>query len=295
MTDTINTYGDPRADAPHEWRRPAPEVTPASLRAHADYMERRSPGGISAEQLLQEAARLEAESARDEEAEKLARVIWESNVRSVACPWDRLSENSRDIHRGVARAVLTALAADGRLLPEVGVESDSCDRYLDGYYCTCAGPKPSGWVRCAKCLDAPPAVSVPDSGPWETADAIPADVAEIKDRVGKVWRRKSGGWCFMPGNSCGCVDGTLDTRFAPFTRVEEPDSGPDGTPEKPWEAWRDVPEGVRYWGRNRLYRWVNRDGRRMFLPLGGGEVPSSRKEAEVQALAPFVRVDGGKA
>ncbi|MBM4501388.1 hypothetical protein GS469_22340, partial [Rhodococcus hoagii] len=42
-------------------------ITPASLRAHAEYMERVHLDGISAEELLQEAARLEAESARDEE------------------------------------------------------------------------------------------------------------------------------------------------------------------------------------------------------------------------------------
>lgn len=64
-------------------------------------------------------------------------------------------------------------------------------------------------------------VDTPDGTPekpWRTADDIPADVEVVRDRVGKEWRRKRGGWCHM--TVCLCVNGVLDTDFAPFVRVD---------------------------------------------------------------------------
>ncbi|MBM4509074.1 hypothetical protein GS421_04595 [Rhodococcus hoagii] len=98
-------------------------ITPASLRAHAEYMERVHLDGISAEELLQEAARLEAESARDEEAERLAQALFSGTAGHfvTASTWDAASDHSRNAFRAAARAALDFLAADGRLLPESGV------------------------------------------------------------------------------------------------------------------------------------------------------------------------------
>lgn len=304
MTDTINTYADPGSDPAHEWQQPALEVTPASLRAHADWMDGDDGQAWEGSRALRlRAARLEAESARDE--------YWLGIAMDVAKVWhpDGWDECGTDERQRLLEAVSVVeanLAADGRLLPEGGTDLLPCER------CNGSGSErlrrnPDTISRVQKAQAerdqavrvevTPPAVPVPDSGPWETADAIPADVAEIKDRVGKVWRRKSGGWCFMPGNSCGCVDGILDTHFAPFTRVEEPNSGPDGTPEKPWEAWQDVPEGVSYAGHNDPTGeggvWRNTPGGRVFQTgLGGAWRHSAISDSSLQGLAPFVRVDG---
>ncbi|MBM4508881.1 DUF3310 domain-containing protein [Prescottella equi] len=76
------------------------------------------------------------------------------------------------------------------------------------------------------------------------------------------------------------------------------DSGPDGTPEKLWPTWQDVPEGVRYWhgdGRPNpcLAYWVNQGGVRMHGDAALHE-PIPSVIDDIDKFAPFVRVDGDK-
>ncbi|UPH36715.1 DUF3310 domain-containing protein [Prescottella equi] len=78
------------------------------------------------------------------------------------------------------------------------------------------------------------------------------------------------------------------------------DSGPDGTPEKPWPTAADVPEGVRYTDQadpNAVDGWwVNRGGQRFSVNRRDGhEFASALSDSKMQRLAPFVRVDGDKA
>ncbi|RDI32428.1 hypothetical protein DEU38_103161 [Rhodococcus sp. AG1013] len=208
-------------------------------------------GGYAVEALWcqQQAARLEAESARNDLADKLERIY-----RSVDSPLVRdgllavVAELQPFAEWLIAEAVRrdrAQLAADGRLLPEGGAVLTAAEADDVRAFMRWAAGRNNGMEH--------------------------PDEAAYRIRV---------------------KFGLYDSWVPAPPAVSVPDIGPDGTPEKPWETWQDVPEGVRYWGRNRLYRWVNRDGRRMFLPLGGGEVSSSRNELEMQRLAPFVRVDG---
>ncbi|WP_139811887.1 hypothetical protein [Prescottella equi] len=78
--------------------------------------------------------------------------------------------------------------------------------------------------------------------------------------------------------------------------VSVPDSGPDGTPEKPWPTWRDVPEGVGYQSTDGRYSFVNRNGLRYPAgPAGESKFRSSFSDVVMATIAPFVRVDGDKA
>ncbi|NKZ63019.1 hypothetical protein GTG23_00320 [Rhodococcus hoagii] len=195
-------------------------ITPASLQAHADWMRGRNLHG-PANSFEAEALRLEAESARDEEAERYAKVYRRAQRRvyPTLAKWGSLDAETQENYTRPMRAVLDRLAADGRLLPEGGTDLLPCDR------CNGSGSEP--------------AVSVPDSGP-------------------------------------------------------------DGTPEKPWPTWQDVPEGVRYTDQadpNAVDGWwVNRGGQRFSVNRRDGhEFASALSDSKMQRLAPFVRVDGDKA
>ncbi|MBM4587607.1 DUF3310 domain-containing protein [Rhodococcus hoagii] len=77
--------------------------------------------------------------------------------------------------------------------------------------------------------------------------------------------------------------------------VSVPDGGPDGTPEKPWPTWQDVPDGVVYRGARDTSGWdgwFNRGGARHRFFDGA---PSKTSDDMVDDEAPFVRVDGDKA
>lgn len=197
-------------------------ITPASLRAHADWIVTQKGDEdhrYAADVLSSVAARLEAESARAEEAEKLAEVY---RVAFKAASAGN-APNSWAV-AGI-RAVLDRLAADGRLLPESG----------------------------------------------ELTDAVKKSLTTALDTV----------------------------LSATGLSVPIPDSGPDGTPEKPWPTWQDVPDDTPYTNRSdrtgRLGHWINRDGQCFFITRGGREQPSTSSDLTMSDLAPFVRVDGDKA
>ncbi|NKS52547.1 hypothetical protein GS500_04620 [Rhodococcus hoagii] len=198
-------------------------------------------GGYAAEASWcgKEADRLEAEAARDEEAERLAEVY---RVAFKAASAGN-APNSWAV-AGI-RAVLDQLAADGRLLPEGGTvltEEQAEDvRWLLG---------------------------------------LLSDMSFTADRENESYKR-------------------LVALFTP-PAVSVPDSGPDGTPEKPWPTWQDVPEGVRYTDQadpNAVDGWwVNRGGQRFSVNRRDGhEFASALSDSKMQRLAPFVRVDGDKA
>ncbi|WP_238780348.1 hypothetical protein [Prescottella equi] len=191
-----------------------------------------------------EADRLEAESARDEEAEKLAEAIWEGGPRSAAYPWERLSESSKGFYRIQARAALDFLAADGRLLPEGGT------------VLTAEQAEDVRWML-----------------------GLLSDMSFTADRENESYKR-------------------LVALFTP-PAVSVPDSGPDGTPEKHWPTWQDVPDGVRYQGSTRYGDkspvFVNRDGQRITEWRPGVEFANTHPDCAVERWAPFVRVDGDRA
>ncbi|MBM4686232.1 hypothetical protein GS532_21090 [Rhodococcus hoagii] len=219
----------------------ADTITPASLRAHADWlMDTHGDSERLAGQLRSAAnkleIRLEAESARDEYVEQLVEVL---AFAEDGAKLDQLQGWRQTSLRDGIRAVLDRLAADGRLLPESGAvltEEQVADlRWLMAQYVGFNGD-----------IDCPPYAS-------------------------------------------------LDALFTP-PAVSVPDSGPDGTPEKPWPTWQDVPEGVKYRSSDGRYCFVNRNGSR-FPAARASEstIRSSFSDVVMGTLAPFVRVDGDKA
>ncbi|WP_275792653.1 hypothetical protein [Prescottella equi] len=211
-------------------------ITPASLRAHADWLlathgdsERLAGQLRSAANKLE--IRLEAESARDEYVEQLADVL---AVAEGGAHLDQLQGWRQTGLRDGIRAVLDRLAADGRLLPEGGTA-----------------------LTAEQVAEA-----------RELLDAVDLDAEEFH---------------------------LLRAAFTP-PAVSVPDSGPDGTPEKPWPTWQDVPEGVKYRSSDGCYCFVNRNGSR-FPAARASEstIRSSFSDVVMGTLAPFVRVDGDKA
>ncbi|MBM4482271.1 hypothetical protein GS443_02815 [Rhodococcus hoagii] len=172
--------------------------------------------------LEREAARLEAESARDEEAEQLAcarRGYMADQYDWME--WPHLSDVVRTAEIDGMRFILDRLAADGRLLPE-GAHCPNCLVDLVG-------------VEEAV---TPPAVSLPDSGPdgapekpWPTAADVP-DGAWFRSARNEDWRPR---WLRCGNGSSDYADMTNPkptmsgyqvwhesavNDFAPFVRVD---------------------------------------------------------------------------
>ncbi|NKW34831.1 hypothetical protein GS942_23360 [Rhodococcus hoagii] len=251
MTDTINTLADPGSDPAHEWQQPENAetilhaITPASLRAHADWIdgcESTLASGVTAERLRVLAEHLEAESAREDRLLELAKEFWcgmggeydDPDPEDVAQAWEDMTPEWK---RRYANGVRAVLAADGRLLPEGGIALTR--REAEGFVTVLQRHYPEGeaalLASLRERLDAPPAASVPDGGP-------------------------------------------------------------DGTPEKPWPTWQEVPEGVKYRSADGCYCFVNRNGSR--FPAGSAgesKFRSSFSDVVMGTLAPFVRVDGDQA
>lgn len=209
-----------------------PPITADEYRAAAKVGRTRGLVHQIVEDWEAEAARLEAESARDEEAEKLAEVY---RVAFNAAAGDSYIADGSWAVAGI-RAVLDRLAADGRLLPEGGV------------------------------------------------DAAQERLRRNPETIARVQKAQSE------------RDQAVRVEVTP-PAVSVPDDAPDGTPEKPWPTWQDVPEGVRYCSRKqRHHRWVNRNGERFTVAFSNdNEHPAVADEKTMKLRAPFVRVDGGQA
>ena len=227
-------------------------ITPASLRAHADWFAGR--WHLVSEALIDEAARLEAESARDGEAEKLAEDLAFAYCLGFGHDADEFKWNpggrGHDAWLAVARQVLV-LAADGRLLPEGEDRTVYDDTTLERVY-----------------------------------RGLAAAGIELRQAVDVVNQIQNQGILFRQS-----PDDDYDTPPA----VSVPDSGPDGTPEKPWPTAADVPDGVVYRGARDTSGWdgwFNRGGARHRFFDGA---PSKTSDDMVDDEAPFVRVDGDKA
>ncbi|NKT91771.1 hypothetical protein GS854_01640 [Rhodococcus hoagii] len=256
-------------------------ITPASLRAHADWFASKWP--LVCEALNDEAARLEAESARDEEAEKYAKVAVEADAHDR---WGDLPPEDRADVIVQIRAVLDRLAADGRLLPEGG--TGEAGRTADASRMQAEFARASARMErlpnAHRPVVTPPAVSVPDSGPEDPCGG-----------TGTVECWNPGGLCTEKVcelcGPCRTCDPNAPILFA--------NSGPDGTPEKPWPTWQDVPEGAEYRGSFRdgsptESRWINRDGV-CTIANPGRHYGQPETWRDFAGLAPFVRVDGDKA
>lgn len=175
------------------------------------------------------AARLEAESARDEEAEKLAKLHRGVLSDSVYTRWEDLDTTARDLSVAAMRAVLDRLAADGRLLPEGGTvlteEQVANLRWLMAQYVGSDGDINSPPYASLDALFTPPAAPVPDSGPdgtpekpWPNLHAVPVPVREVRDRHGLRWGRHSDTEWRGCDWSSACAAGHPED--APFVRVD---------------------------------------------------------------------------
>ncbi|NKW33724.1 DUF3310 domain-containing protein [Rhodococcus hoagii] len=304
------------------------------------------------------AARLEAEPARDEYVEQLARVAADSiamiyrsaTPRAEFFAWDALTEIGKEARTVGIRAVLDFLAADGRLLHEGGtatvaqhenVAADQhkwvyceyqdfardCEFRCEAPGCDWSGQDKAGHAEHVHLIEAqerlrrnpetiarvekaqaerhldvrvevtPPAASVPDSGPrtWPSLAEVPHDVVDLIDCEGYEWQHN---WATTRWNGVWSGSAESSAKYGPFTEVA-PDRGPDGTPEKPWPTWQDVPEGVKYRSRDRHREhqvWANMGGTRMHVPTASSEPKRSNAlDSMLDELAPFVRVDGDQA
>ncbi len=227
-------------------------ITPASLRAHADHFAGR--WHLVSEALIDEAARLEAESARAELVGKLAQKVYE-----VAPQLGAFQEVF-----DVARAVLDFLAADGRLLPEGATVLTADEGTLHRVY-----------------------AALGNAG---LSHRVAEDAVNEMQNLGILFRERT---------SSESPNG-LDFDVPPAVAV--PDSGPDGTPEKPWPTWQDVPEGVKYRSRDEHadvignWWWWNQKGIRYTEnECGHPRASKTSEERMTNHYAPFVRVDGDKA
>lgn len=346
MTDTIT----PEGFTPEEYRTAAKVLRDPAIAQGGDFFK----ASDMSDRCEQEADRLEAESARDEEVEKLAKAAWES-LEGAA-----IGGRVPDWMPGFVRAVLDQLAADGRLLPEGGTVL-TAEQWADVRIACGAddvkhtervnaearlrrlayGEPPKGaseecWVNhgCdGTACDlmhpgTPPAAPVPDSGTALTYDEgtlhrvyaalgnaglsrqVAEDAVNEMQNLGILFRERPSNEsqngldfdisadryciCSRPKQSDWvCCEKCLGAPPA----VSAPDSGPDGTPEKPWPTWQDVPEGVTYTGACDPFPggngpWVNRGGARY---MAGSGTESLLNDVRMAERAPFVRVDGDKA
>lgn len=232
-------------------------ITPASLRAHADWMEQKSDGERPAFFLRAAANQLEAESARDEkQVEELAKVLSDFAIA--------------DEHSGQRDDMQLA-----RLLVARGVRVEPTQR---------------------------PA-SVPDTGPrtWPSLDQVPHDVVVTGGPRSNpaAWSANLFGghetWRWQNNDS----PVPAEYHQSVWTEVLQ-DSGPDGTPEKPWPTWQEIPNGVKYVSRDHncveYWWWVNRSiGRYTENNRGELRLSETSQERMVNHYAPFVRVDGDQA
>ncbi|MBM4603149.1 hypothetical protein GS575_09395 [Rhodococcus hoagii] len=273
-------------------------ITPASLRAHADWLlathgdsERLAGQLRSAANKLE--IRLEAESARDEEAERLAKVHHEAGY---IAEWDALHPETRDGLVAQMRAVLDRLAADGRLLPEGGTAGMSrmqaefarasarMERLPDEY----------------RPVVTPPAASVPLELPTEPGSRIRASVkrwgsarewADTDPYVDTFTLGERDIW--HAENDClvvGAWNREYITVLEVLPAVSVPDGGPDGTPEKPWPNLHEVPTSVRKVSDAFGCHWERRQDSGWNRCIGAPQCAAGHPD-----LAPFVRVDGDKA
>ncbi len=216
-------------------------ITPASLRAHADWIDGCGHGLGPGEALRAEAARLEAESARGETyVLELAKVF--RDAQGYETSLDRYSAEVVEDWKRPIRAVLDRLAADGRLLPEGEDRTVYDDTTLERVYrgLAAAGIELRQAVDVVNQIqnqgilfrqspdddyDTPPAVSVPDSGPdgtpekpWPSLRAVPVPVREVRDRHGLRWERHSDTEWRGCDWSSACAAGHPED--APFVRVD---------------------------------------------------------------------------
>ncbi|WP_175278653.1 hypothetical protein [Prescottella equi] len=202
-------------------------ITPASLRAHADWMV--GAGQDRSGQLMrQEAARLEAESARDEETETLAKVY---RAAFKAASYGGSGAIGSWTAAGV-RAVLDRLAADGRLLPEGGTVL-TAEQVAEARELLDAVDLDAEEFHVLRAAFTPPAESVTGSGPdgtpenpWPTWQDVPEGV--VYRGTHRDGSRTESRW-MNRGGECWVVDGLAATHpesyrlvnsVAPFVRVD---------------------------------------------------------------------------
>ncbi|AVP67338.1 hypothetical protein [Prescottella equi] len=233
-------------------------------------------GSLSALFIVRDAVKAwEAEAAREVEVLQLAKRLVQEEFGGYN-QWHDLSTSEQERRIQYVKFILAFLAADGRLLPEGGTGAAQAwdEGFEEGFDFAGNQSLPGGIPNDPPLnpYDTPPAVPVPDSG-----------------------RCTGAGDCDASPHEHGCFADTGDCDDP----SDHPDSGPDGTPGKPWPTWQDVPDGVRYQGSTRYGDkspvFVNRDGQRITEWRPGVEFANTHPDWAVERWAPFVRVDGDKA
>lgn len=229
------------------------DVTVETLLEHADWIDGCGHGLGPGEALRAEAARLEAESAHHKYVEQLAKAFRERMVEVGFLMWKDMNEPAKAAHLAGIAAVLDRLAADGRLLPEGGTVLTYDEGTLHRVY-----------------------AALGNAG---LSHRVAEDVVNEMQNLGILFRERT---------SSESQNG-LDFDVPPAVSV--PDSGPDGTPEKPWPTWQEVPDDVKYQSANSLGpAYVNHNGE-PFVILGGIATRVAQWCA-MDSAAPFLRVDG---
>ncbi|ORL93424.1 hypothetical protein A5N78_04620 [Prescottella equi] len=233
--------------------------------------------------LRSRAAHRRAESACDEEAERYAKVYRRAQRRvyPTLAKWGSLDAETQENYTRPMRAVLDRLAADGRLLPEGGTvltEEQAEDvRWLFGLLSDMSftADRENESYKRLVALFPPPAVSVPDSEPEDPCGG-----------TGTVECWNPGGLCTEKVcelcGPCRTCDPNAPILFA--------NSGPDGTPEKPWPNLHEVPASVRKVSDAFGCHWERRPESGWNRCVGAPQCDAGHPES-----APFVRVDGDEA
>lgn len=211
-----------------------PEPTADDYRAAEKVLRAARFGGFrggyddEADWCKEEAARLEAESARDEEAERLAKRVHEALI-PARIRGDKVPSWWADL----VRAVLDQLAADGRLLPERGTVL-TAEQVAEARELLDAVDLDAEEFHLLRAAFTPSAVSAPDGGPdgtpgkpWPTWQDVPEGVAYrsmAEARPISNWVNRGGDrFAVFPSGkerpSSEAVSGDL-AALAPFVRVD---------------------------------------------------------------------------
>ncbi|MGW2095758.1 hypothetical protein [Promicromonospora sukumoe] len=285
------------------------------------------------EYCAEEAARLEAESARDEEAERLARVYWEQytagDTERDRYRFDRLCDDTQRVVKAGIRAVLEKVQMDAEWLiaeavwetriaygewPTEPVESaregevEKLAEDLAFAYCigfghdadefkwNTGGRGHDAWMAVARqvLVLAADGLLLPEGG--TVLDEFELDgIRELVDAATGFKDLE-----MYLASVKGMLDGIEDARRLRTTppAVSVPGSGPDGTPEKPWPTWDAVPNDTPFWSRDQRetnsWWWIKRGGE-LRQADSCGETIHLGPTSFMNHFAPLVRVDGDQA
>lgn len=298
MTDTINTLTDPGSDPAHEWQQPDAVNHPGHYTSH--------PSGVECIQVTEHMSFCLGNAIK---------YIWRADLKGNAI--EDLQKARWYVDREIARlggepADLDRLAADGRLLPEGGTvltEEQMRDFQVMHAVANPIHEDEHAAFERVKVLLAPmlraPAVSVQSGGLDAREDMCRNPECRHTDWGGtnRLHERQSD--CPVApipgrnvhnhgpreGRGLDCPEQLVDGRLRGVCM----DSGPDGTPEKPWTRVEEIGDGTWFRPKSMPGVHLSKSGRTGWFVMKdeANQLPPSPRT--MNDLAPFVRVDGEKA